>query len=90
MTADSLNNLFVFVKSECRSAACLQTFLNYPACKLHHVASCRVQIGHSGYAVFLVIIPQKARFSAKNALDMKCGFFFQIPLKLFVNRKIIR
>ena len=71
MTADSLNNLFVFDESECRPAACLHTSLNYPARKSHHVASCYVQIGLSGYAVFLVRIPQKARFSAKNALDMK-------------------
>ena len=65
MTADSLNNLFIFVKSERRSAAHLYTFLNYPACKSHHMALSYVQIGLSGYAVFLVIILQKARFSGK-------------------------
>lgn len=76
MTADSLNNLFVFVKPECRSAACLHTFLNYPACKSHHVTSCYIEIGLFGYDVFLVIITQKARLSAKNALDIKCFLIF--------------
>jgi hypothetical protein len=62
--------------------------LAYPACNAY-APYCDVICGFSGSTIFFDIISQKARFSERNLLNIKCAFLFSLQL-LSVTSLILR